>query len=342
MIFNKSNNGQEELKAIIGFVYLSNDFNDIKTYIRIAEKDLKKIIGNEIFDVALTHYKSDDFDPDDLDAPIEEEEGEPVESFYMLNNLVVNIQTAIAFNAYMRYAPGNDLSHDATGRKMNIQEGQKSPWEWMIDRDDQNLLNLYHTAVDTLLEFLDENKDDTALDEWGTSPAYEKSKELLINNADTFNEFVFINSSRRLFVEFIPIMKRIEKDRIRPCSVDLYDDIKEQVMDDDVSAENEPILLLMREAVALLTVAKACTQLNVAVMPDGIFQYTSGNPGRQANKADRVDRLELAKQMEKEGYDKLAQLQKAITVLSGTDSTDDLDTTEFTKYMTDDKKYISL
>jgi len=348
MIFNKNENGSDELKALIGFIYRSIDFEDLYTYIKLSEREMKKIIGSEIFKVAEDHYNSDDYK-----AEITEGE-EANAALLLLDELVEYIQLPVAMNAYRMFAPGNDLSHSETGRQMYISEGLKTAFEWMIDKDDMNLLNLYHGSVDALLEFLDENKDTETegkegeegvkvFEAWISSDAYIKSKELLINNADTFNDHFFINESRRLFLVLTPILKTVEGDIIRPCvSKEKYNEIKQMILEDNLSDENKPLLALMRDALALLTISKACTRLSSEVLPNGVFQHYSNYPGNTKNTSARSDRIELSKALERDGLAKLKNLQSMMTKIKPIDTETTLDMTEFTKYMDPDKKYLSL
>ena len=49
MLFNKNDNGAEELKETLGFIYASNPFANIRPDIILAERTLKKIVGKEVF-----------------------------------------------------------------------------------------------------------------------------------------------------------------------------------------------------------------------------------------------------------------------------------------------------
>ena len=61
MIFNKNQTGVFEIKELIGFIYKSTNFENMITYIGFAQRDLKKIIGKELFALAESHYKSGNF-----------------------------------------------------------------------------------------------------------------------------------------------------------------------------------------------------------------------------------------------------------------------------------------
>ena len=78
MIFNKNNNGSEEFRFITGNSYLNNDFDLLVNDIKIETRELCKIIGKDIYNLAEDYYQ-----------------GKTVDADY--SELVELIQTPIAF-----------------------------------------------------------------------------------------------------------------------------------------------------------------------------------------------------------------------------------------------------
>jgi hypothetical protein len=56
-------------------------------------------------------------------------------------------------------APSNDVAHTNNGRKMRQDEGEKLPFQWMLDNDNASLEKRYYRALDDLIKFLDRSKD---------------------------------------------------------------------------------------------------------------------------------------------------------------------------------------
>ena len=51
--------------------------------------------------------------------------------------LVAAVRLPVACLALMRYAKLSSVSHESTGRKVKIDDNERSPYEWQIDRDDR-------------------------------------------------------------------------------------------------------------------------------------------------------------------------------------------------------------
>ena len=144
MIFNKDGKGSDELKSLIGFIYKSIDFANLKTYLVLAKREIIQIIGREVYAKALEFYKSSAYDtPADPDTDA------------LLRELVLRIQLPLSLIAYRKYAPGADLTHNDSGRQITVTETVKPAFEWMIKRDNANITSLANEAIDFLLEFLD-------------------------------------------------------------------------------------------------------------------------------------------------------------------------------------------
>ena len=143
MIFNKGSNGAAEAKGLLGFIYKSNNFDNMATFVTIAEREIKRVIGPEVFKLAQDHYLSDNYLQD----------AENVQQT-LLDELVKYVQLPVILHAYRRFAPLNDLSHSEGGRSITVTDELKPAFEWMIASDNASLLDLAHEATDMLIEFL--------------------------------------------------------------------------------------------------------------------------------------------------------------------------------------------
>lgn len=108
-------------------------------------------------------------------------------------------------------------------------------------------------AVELLLRFLEDNEAE--YEAWATSTAYSKAVRGFVNAASEFDDKVMI--SRLDFHRYRLTMDRIEYEKIIPViSQDLYDTIKAEILADDVSADNEVILPLIKNAIIFFTAAE--------------------------------------------------------------------------------------
>lgn len=318
MILNRQNNGPAEAKALLGFIYKSNNFDNLKTYVSIAERDIKRVIGSEVFKLAEEHYNSDDYNQQD----------QANKQLLALDELVKYIQLPVLLHAYRRYAPLNDLSHAENGRQITVTNDLKPAFEWMIERDNNNLLDLAHEATDILLEYLDEQPDKLEDESnnpiavtWNTSDAYSKTKDLFVNSAREFSNIFPINESRRLYLAIAPFIKEMELKHIRPIITDArYQIIKELIKDKDLESEgNEDFLEIYRLSIVpivLFTMSISLKRLSVELLPDSVVQSFRAMDVKQSKTADSSTRVKLADLLELDARHELTSLVSFITSLS--------------------------
>jgi hypothetical protein len=305
MIFNKNNTGSLELKELIGFIYKSINFNNLKSYIGFAERDIIKIIGAEVFKTALTHYNSDNYHVSGRSMEHPE--------YLILDELVEKIQYPVAVHAYRRFVPSSDLTHSDKGRQIFVSEQEKPAFEWQIEKDNENLLALANEATDVLLEFLDlnievvvsselpgENDKDALVIPWKNSEAYKATKELLIPNVDMFEKIFIIAGSRLTFLSLVPFIRRIQDNEIASCiGEERYSCILEQFQGNVISEENKPLLDKIRQPLGLLALSVAVKRLSSQVLPSGIFTNVIPLDLKRKNPASKPDRNEVSGALEK-------------------------------------------
>lgn len=307
MIFNKSNNGAEEFKSLIGFIYASNNFNNLITYIGFAKKDVVSVVGKEIYDLAETHYKSVDF------ASVEPE-------FKLLNELVHFVQLPIALHAYRRFAPGNDLTHSDAGRQITVTETEKPAFEWMLDKDNANLLSLANDAIELLLDFLAEQLvpvggllNDIG-DAWNNSEAYKNIKSTIVNSIADFEQVIPINGSRRLFMLLAPFIRKAENDIIRGTITPIrYIALIEAIKDGELNEEQKEIKCLATPVIVMQAMAKAMKLVPAEILPDTFAKRFTDD---KRTDIDTDSRLGAAQVLEQEANRDFARLQRYIKRIS--------------------------
>ncbi len=303
MLFNNNNNGSAEMKELLGFLYISNNFDNIKTDILLVEEDMAELIGQALMDKAQSHYDSTNYNsPDAL--------------YQLLNDIVHYIQLPVAYYAYHNFAAHTDISHGEDGRKVVIDpENQKMAWEWMINRDDNATLNKAHKTTDRLIAFLDKNID--KIPEWKDSDALKASRALFINDTKTFDSIFPIDNSRRFFLKIIPFIKETEQKHLLPVlGQTRFSDMKAAILSGKFT-DKEAMLQLIRVPLAYFTISLAVKRLSVTLLPNGILQdYISD---RMTMKASLPAPPDVRRTMSKNLYDdavfELQNLQKEISQL---------------------------
>jgi len=328
MLFNKNNNGAAEIKGMIGWIYKSNSFANISTYIRMAERDIIRLVGINIYTFANNWYNSEEYEL-------------PRDPNQANDDLVHAMQLPIALFAYRRYAPGSDLSHSESGRQITVTAELKPAFEWMIKRDNQNITDLAYEATDMLLELLDNSVNFTPIkaivqDEvkgvdalgppilssiigeiWAGSLEYKASKSLFINSALEFDQVFPINASRRLYLSLVPFIREVELRNISPAILSTrYETIKERIRDKDLTEEDIKIVEMAKVPIALLTMSIALKRLSMELLPDSVVQNYSAVDASRSNTADSDDRRGLSALLERDGKRELIPLQNYIASLS--------------------------
>lgn len=284
--------GTSELKEHLGFLDLSLDYKNIKAKIITASNDVKKIIGQTMYNLALAEYKKSD-----------EDNSKNID-------LIFYVKNPIAIQAYRKYAPHNDLSHTTSGRLNRLEDGQKSPFEWMIDKDDKALEKSYYEALDDLIEFLEAN-----IESWKETPQYKKSHQLFIKSANDFDDIFPIGASRLLFLKLSPGIRIAESKEITPrLGKELFDTLKES------PDENEVLVAKIKEALAYYAMAWALRRLSVQLFPEGIIEGfmndMSTKPIKSSNKSKEV--FAAASYFEIDAHNAFLEIEELITKLNKT------------------------
>jgi len=123
------------------------------------------------------------------------------------------------------------------------------------DRTDtlrKDLMEAAYDAMESLLVFLEENKDDYPF--WEASEAYDEQYDLVITSARRFDEILRIDRSRLKFLEWRPVMKDVELLEMAPLvSMPLLTAIKTELKAGEVGEANAVVLPLLQKALAYLT-----------------------------------------------------------------------------------------
>ena len=350
MIFNKENKGSSELKALMGFIYASINFDNLKSYIGFAERDLKRIISEEVFDKALAHYNSENYNQPAIEDTEEEDlpEGEHPE-YAILDELVKMIQFPVALHAYRRFATSNDIAHSDKGRQIFVGAEEKPAFEWQIEKDNENLINLANEATDVLLEFLDKHIDDkigegdeqTNLIPWGDTVQYQSTKELLVNTVNEFEKVYLISGSRVIFLSLIPYLKRVQNSTIKASfTEDRWTEIKESILDKDMSDEIKTLIDLATQPLVLFALSEAIKRLPAEVLPNGIFSNQTAMVVKSKNALPKLDRDAVSVNLERDAQKELRKLQEYLKKLNAAAAGTTYVPDALTDRISPDEKYV--
>jgi hypothetical protein len=116
----------------------------------------------------------------------------------------------------------------------------------------KDLLEAAYDAMESLLVFLEENKDDYPF--WEYSEAYADQYDVLITSARKFDEIIRIERSRLKYLEWRPVMKDVEWLQIAPqISTAYLDELKSKQQAGTLTDPDKAILPYLHRALAYLT-----------------------------------------------------------------------------------------
>lgn len=296
MIFNKDNKGNEELRRLTGNYYANNDFTKIEQDIVLAEEELIKIIGRDVFKRAEDHYKNPDPDP----TPEEKE---------LEDGLLERIQLPIAIYATFSMYRKNDVSHEGSGRKVKIDpENEKLPWQWQLERDDEIQLENYYRAVDRLIDWMDEKE----IPEWMDTDTRKAIQKQLIKSAEMFDRYFPINRSSRFFVLVSPFVREVERKYIRPAlGPELYGKYIGEITDPELTEREEELKEWIFPAIPLLAMSIALRRMPLALIPFGVVRnFDSETHTQKANNpATKEEIFAVSRDLEKQGKEAIADFK---------------------------------
>jgi len=292
MIFNKNNNGAQELRDLTGNYYANNDFNKIKSDIKAAAYYLCKVVGDAVYERAIDAYLDD------------EESGTGEAQVADVQKFVELVQRPIAIMATLRMYRKNDVSHEDSGRKVVVTSDgtDKIPWEWQLDRDDAIHMEEYYQAVEQLIDYL--NK--TELKEWMESEQKKLADTLLIRSGREFDKYFPIQSSERLYLLMVGFIREVQMRFIRPAyGMDKWADL----LGDRSTPENE-VRFAACKATALLSMSLALLRMPLQLIPGGVVRnYMSENGMRESLPASLDDVKRLASWLEQDAKDWIVQMK---------------------------------
>ncbi len=247
LLFNKDENGSDELVRHIGFIDVGVVYENMARFIRSASIELRDLIG------ALTY---------DLNADLYH--GEPTDAQLIY---IEAMQDAIAIQAYRQYVPSKDVAHTQNGRRMRVDEHEKQAFEWMIDRDNANLERMYYQSLDHLLSILETS------DDWKQTDEYKSLNRLLVSKTADFHNYFDINNSRLLMMKLQPGLKQCEEMQIVPR---LGREVLQQLKENPTGKER--LLELVKMACVYWSLQWAFSgRLTVTLFPEGILQRYVGD-----------------------------------------------------------------
>lgn len=285
----------DELKALLGFVDADISFKNLMPDIITATNEVRKLISKEVYEIIhdeFTHALQNGVYTNDYSDST--------------SNIIRSTRYAIALKANLLYEPTNDLSHSSDGRKMRASDNEKTPFEWMLVKDEKNQEKRFYRALDDLIELLDESKpedyeqlEETAQKEtiyynWINSDSYKSLKSLFVNSVDVFND-IFTIESRLLLINLKTGLSDCERREILPrIGKDKMAALKQEAPTVPIDIE---LLQLINEACVFYALAWGIPRKSITMFPEGVLQFqVSDRTSVNAKKPPLLNEHEYARQ----------------------------------------------
>lgn len=258
MLFDKIQNGSEELNSLTGQWFASTPFYLIRTEIDFAAQELGSVVGSEVVEAAEKAYLGGT-DPDFVDA----------------------VRLPVAFRAIARYAQLSGVSHEGTGRKVKMDDNEKMPFEWMIDRDDRAMLDRYYRALDALYRYLEKNE----VASWMSSPMRALTGRCIVRNLNEFERFYPVDGSQYAWHLFVPLIVDAQENVVEPF---VGAEIWERILAADGSDDATALRLRSRAALlaVLIALVTAARRWSLDILPLSVARRFS--PSYQGNRESRA------------------------------------------------------
>lgn len=266
MLYNKNDQGTDELIARLGFFSRDFNFGALAPYLDDAARELSELFSTEVYCAVEEHYHSDSFDPFASDIGLSGKD--------IVTRCFQRIAGAIA---YIALAPNNDLSHDAQGRSINMTENQRAAYADQIERSNDALRAIVSEGIDTIYALLEQYGQD--FPQWHASRQYASMQDTLLPTAGAFSDVFDIGASYYLFRKLSPSIRITESTRIRPL---LGDDRYNKVKADTHNAD--PISRMARRALAAHVIADTIVRGSMDYYTRNIVPAKASLSERQAER----------------------------------------------------------
>lgn len=281
MLFNKDLNGSLELYEISGTFQASSDFHGIESEIESATAEVAAIVGESVVSAAEEAYTA--VTPTDAQKAFADAVRKPV-----------------AYLAISLHARLNALSHGETGRKLKVDDNEKIPFEWMIDRDDREMRERYYRALDALFRFL-ESSD---IEAWKSSANRLRLQGSVVKSIAELENVYPVEHSYYMFYRLLPLMLEFQEGRLRKL---IGDELMEALVSGAEAAK--PWQNPARRCIILNAIVTAVRRWSIDTFPLAVVRRFSptyqGNRSSSAATMQEIDwyvrnLLEQAKEAENE------------------------------------------
>lgn len=222
------------------------------------------------------------------------------------------LQKAIASLGMNKAIPSLMVSVQGTGLQ---QAGKEKPlFEWQKITFQDEILESGWNAIGAALDYLFAKRGIGGFEIWKVSIQEKTARQYLINSANEFNNLFQICRSTRTFEALKPSIKEALNLYIKPLlGNDLFTEIITQNKDFSISETNAPLVEMINEALAQLTIAIAIFKLELQFNEEGArvisVSSTGGGKAKIKTAATEETKKNIAMQCRETAYSYLGELK---------------------------------
>lgn len=222
--------------------------------------------------------------------------------------LIEYIKYAVASLAFHEQLPFLQVHISDEGIQVINSENSKPAFRWQVEKLEASSLRSGHHFLEQILAFLETHREDFPL--W----FHADRAKYFIHSATAFNEEVFINASRLIYLKLLPAMNRVEK-RIRArISLALFNQLKMKSLAGELLEKEAQLVELLCSAIANLTYSNAVRSLPISFEGGNMVIFSNEFPSDFDPKVMPEAQLlaQLARQHHAEGEKGLRKVIKFI------------------------------
>jgi hypothetical protein len=223
----------------------SDYFNSLQADVLLAEDDyLRPALGAEFYDELL-----------------EATSNEAERLRYLLASSLANLTMVSFIDDAQVQISGSGVQIISTDR-------EKTAFPWQIANLKVNYSRKGNNGLEKALAYLEAHTAD--FPSWAASDVAKKTRGFFITSATTFSESYNISNARLTFQALASLLRKTERFRLAPVlGEEFFDELKQQLRDGAVTAENEKLLDdYLRPALAHLVMAQAIGELGFSKESD--------------------------------------------------------------------------
>lgn len=288
-----------EVRKYVSSIDVNTVWEDFKPFIDEAEAAYIAGLLGDLYAPFL-----EDYTENYVEEPTEEDPNEMSEDNAAL---LPYVQRCLAYYAALQAVPHLGVVMGSGGLQEQFTQNSRPAPRHKIRSLEVQYLTFADKHADILLEYLEVNAAADKYQEWfNDTDANTRLSGCIVYKTSIASQFIDINESRRIFLRLKKRIKTIEQHEVKKMiCTEAYDEIIEQIADNDVSEENQLLIDLLQPYISKKALYLTMPSLRISVTHEGITMHSSNDGVVQKTAADKkeVDALLCSLKDGEQGYE---------------------------------------